>query len=311
MSLPLACAISSDPNRSDLQCPLCRGALLDQRVSYRCARCDRRFPQSGTQRDFRLLPGEQISYEMRYAPLAYDTAIEVPLRCEAPCAEARNRFHGEIPVHLTAAQVSYIPGAVSGESALDLGCGLGIHRSLLEQLGFRYLGVDYSGPAAQDLVDAHALPYTDGLFDLVLAVAVLEHLSQPNRALAEIHRILKPSKYFIGTVAFLEPFHDNSFAHLTHLGLWQALRTSGFSVETIMPIEGWHAFRAQIAMGFGARLPGWVVSLLSAPFAWAVRSYAAFAGRVSGDSGRHRRELVRARHAGAFFFVARRVLAAG
>jgi SAM-dependent methyltransferase len=248
---------------------------------------------------------------MRYAPLAYDTAIEVPLRCEAPCPEARNRFHGQIPVHLTAAQVSYIPEAASGESALDLGCGFGVHQGLLEQLGYRYRGVDYSGPAAQDLVDAHALPYRDGLFDLVLSVAVLEHLARPHRALAEIHRVLKPSKYFIGTVAFLEPFHDNSFAHLSPLGLWHALQTSGFLVETIMPIEGWHAFRAQIAMGFGARLPDWVVALLSAPFGWAVRSYAAFAGRISRDSGRHRREAVDARHAGAFFFVARRVPAAG
>ncbi|HSQ00674.1 MAG TPA: methyltransferase domain-containing protein [Candidatus Dormibacteraeota bacterium] len=279
-------------------------------AGHECGLCGRRFPSSAAQRDFRLRAGDEIRYEVRYTPLVYDAAIDVPLQCEAPCPEPRNRLRGDIPVHLTAAQVSYIPETTRGGIALDLGCGHGIHRSVLERLGYRYFGADYSGPAAQDLVDAHALPYADQWFDLVLSVAVIEHLSHPYRALAEVHRVLKPGMCFIGTAAFLEPFHDNSFAHLSHLGLWQALRTSGFIVDAIMPIAGWHAVRAQVEMGFGARLPGWVTSGVSRPFGWAIESYAALGRMLNRHSDRHRRELVRARHAGAFFFAARREPAA-
>ena len=154
--------------------------------------------------------------------------------------------------------------------ALDLGCGNGLQRGVLQELGYVYYGVDFASTIADDLVDAHALPYCDNLFDVVLSIAVLEHLAQPFKALDEVYRVLKPSRLFIGTVAFLEPFHDNSFFHFSHLGLWAALQLTGFAVETILSIPGWHVARAQVEMGFGSRLPRWLTILLSQPFAWAL-----------------------------------------
>jgi SAM-dependent methyltransferase len=257
------------------------------------------------QRDLRLPPDQAVTHQFSYVPLAYDRPLDVPLKPEAPCDEPRNNLRGNVPQHLTADQISYLPQALASDLALDLGCGRGIHREVLEALGYRYHGVDYSGDAADDLVDAHALPYSDDQYALVLSIAVLEHLAQPPVALREAHRVLRPHGYFVGTVAFLEPFHDNSFFHFTHLGLWHALRSAGFSVETIMPIRGWHVARAQFEMGIGARLPQWFARVLTSPFSWVVHSYA-FLGRALGHSHRHQEELVLARHAGAFFFVARK-----
>jgi len=257
--------------------------------------------------DFRIPPGVSISYQQRYTPLAYDSTIQVAARREVACAERRNQFAGPVPWHLTREQITYIPEAKAGEIALDLGCGAGIHRSVLETLGYRYHGVDYAGAAADDLVDAHALPYTDSTFDLVFAIALLEHLAQPVRVMQEVQRVLNASKHFIGTAAFLEPFHDNSFSHLSPLGLSNALQSSGFAVEAILAIRGWNAIRAQLEMGFErARLPRWISHLLSQPFVWAMEVYA-FAGRsFASDKSRHSRDLAHARHAGAFFFVARK-----
>lgn len=297
---------SAAPVRSlGLQCPLCRQRIASSGDGARCVECEQYFPRTSRgQRDFRLTPGQRITYQLEYRTLAYDTTIDVPLQSEAPCSPPRNAFRGRVPTHLTAAQISYIPDAGPGALALDLGCGTGIHRPVLEELGYRYHGVDFSGDAADDLVDAHALPYGDGLFDVIFSVALLEHLAHPLKALAEIHRVLAPAGYFIGTVAFLEPFHDNSFFHFTHLGLWHALTMTGFSVERIMPVRGWHVLRAQVEMGFGARLPRVCSAPMTEPFAWAAECYAALARTFGRNHERNHRELVRARHAGAFFFVA-------
>jgi ubiquinone/menaquinone biosynthesis C-methylase UbiE len=42
------------------------------------------------------------------------------------------------------------------------------------------------------LADAEELPYPDGTFDLVTGHAFLHHLPEPSRALAEMHRVLRP-----------------------------------------------------------------------------------------------------------------------
>lgn len=294
-------------NALRIQCPACRYALEVDDARAWCARCERAFPRSARgQRDLRLQPGQAVAYQMTYQALPYDQTIELPLRPEAPCAEPRNTLRGSLPPHVTAAQMSYVPQAAGEDLALDLGCGHGIHRQVLEALGYAYHGVDYAGDAADDLVDAHALPYGDDQFALAMSVAVLEHLAQPLLALREVHRVLRPGGYFIGTVAFLEPFHDNSFSHFTHLGTWHALRFAGFAVEAVMPIRGWHVARAQLEMGLGAKLPGWLTRAATQPFALAVELYAMLGRMRGGDAVRHQRSLALARHAGAFFFVARK-----
>ncbi len=291
----------------EVQCPSCREVLEVRDHGHRCPSCGRSFPQTADgQRDLRLPAGETITVRASYTPLKYDATIAAPLQCEAPCAEVRNRFAGTVPAHLTRDQISYLPQAAEGAIALDLGCGNGIHRGVLEELGYAYHGVDYSGEAADDLIDAHALPYADGVFDLVFSIAVIEHLAQPLVALGEVYRVLRNGGYFIGTAAFLEPFHDNSFCHFTHVGVWYALQATGFEVETIMPIPGWHVARAQVEMGFGARLPRWLTKLLTEPFPWVAESYAVVARLLGGNSERHRRSSVVARHAGAFYFVGRK-----
>jgi SAM-dependent methyltransferase len=289
------------------RCPRCLAAVVAVPHAFQCASCHERYRVTeGGQRDFRLDARRPVLFVRSYVPLSYDTPIPVPVHAETPRAVPRNRYGGPIPAHLTRAQISYIPTAPPGGVALDLGCGSGLHRPVLEALGYAYRGADYSGPAAHDLVDAHALPYAYAAFDLVVAIALLEHLADPARALTEVFRTLRPGGCFVGTSAFLEPFHDNSFYHPSHLGLWRALTGAGFDVETLLVVPGWDAFRAQVEMGFGMRLPRFVSRIFALPFEWATAAHAALGRRFGGGGARHAAELVLARHAGAFFFVAHR-----
>jgi SAM-dependent methyltransferase len=137
---------------------------------------------------------------------------------------------------------------------LDLGCGDRRFEALCRELcGFQYVGIDFDGTAPDLLADAHALPFRDETFSFILSVAVLEHLAAPAVAMTEVARVLKPGGAFIGTVAFLEPFHMLSHYHMTHVGLTRLLDDAGFDIVAIEANETWNGLRAQAEM---ALFPG-------------------------------------------------------
>lgn len=55
--------------------------------------------------------------------------------------------------------------------------------------------------------DALALPFKDEAFTLVLSQAVLEHLTDPQRSVDEVFRVLKPGGMFYCEAAFIQPVH--------------------------------------------------------------------------------------------------------
>lgn len=176
---------------------------------------------------------------------------------------------GETPVphHMTAELMSHFPKAGGPASLmLDLACGNGVHRRICERAGFEWVGVDVAPDSAASVVaDAHALPFPDQSFEFVLCVASLHLMRHPHVALQEIRRVLRPGGTFIGTVAFLEPFHDGGYYHHTHLGLLNSLDNAGFRVHRIAPSAHWTALRAQAQMALFPRMPAPLAGALVSP----------------------------------------------
>jgi SAM-dependent methyltransferase len=104
----------------------------------------------------------------------------------------------------------FAPHLTPGASVLDCGCGpgtitLGIARAVHPG---PVTGVDFGASQIERAIahataqavpnvtfrvaDCYALPFEDNAFDRIFSNALLEHLSDPVRALKELHRVLKP-----------------------------------------------------------------------------------------------------------------------
>ncbi len=70
------------------------------------------------------------------------------------------------------------------------------------------------------IADAHDLPFENGSFDACFAVAVLEHVADPQRCVSEIQRVLKPGGYVFAETPFMQPVHMGAydFTRFTYLG---------------------------------------------------------------------------------------------
>jgi SAM-dependent methyltransferase len=55
--------------------------------------------------------------------------------------------------------------------------------------------------------DIHRLPFKDNSIDAVMSVAVLEHVREPAKVLAEVYRVLKPGGLVFSVIPFMQPFH--------------------------------------------------------------------------------------------------------
>jgi ubiquinone/menaquinone biosynthesis C-methylase UbiE len=71
-------------------------------------------------------------------------------------------------------------------------CGIDIAPGMLAQAHAKIAAADLGSRVALREGDASALPWPDGMFDLVTSLEALEFFPRPRRALAEMARVLRP-----------------------------------------------------------------------------------------------------------------------
>ncbi len=99
-----------------------------------------------------------------------------------------------------------------GRDVLDLGCAGGFMAEALAQRGAHVTGIDPAAEAIQaaraharlsnlrigyDIGVGEALPYGDAAFDAVVCVDVLEHVTDLNKVLSQVARVLRPGGLFL------------------------------------------------------------------------------------------------------------------
>ncbi len=100
----------------------------------------------------------------------------------------------------------------SGDTIFDVGCGTKPFSDLLSELGVKYLGLDtdnsFYGMETIDIVaTADVLPLADGVSDAILSSQVIEHLPDPENALHETNRVLKPGGLLFISFPMFYPIH--------------------------------------------------------------------------------------------------------
>jgi SAM-dependent methyltransferase len=161
-------------------------------------------------------------------------------------------------------RLAFLRGSLrAGERALDVGCGTGEFTAALVQAGAAAVGVEVAEAALERARARHPgldfrlvplegpLPFEDGAFELVWASEVIEHVTDTERWLSELRRVLVPSGRLLvttpshgrlrvalgGVERFSEPLGD----HL-HLYTKRSLRTLldefGFAQIDVRAVEG-------------------------------------------------------------------------
>jgi SAM-dependent methyltransferase len=133
---------------------------------------------------------------------------------------------------------------------VDIGCGTKPYEALLSPYVAEHLGVDHEhsihNHANVDLFGtAYSIPAPDNSFDSALCSAVLEHLEEPEAALRECHRVLKPDGVAIYSVPFIWHLHEEprDFYRYSKYGLDYLFTKVGFKVVEIQALSGfWVTF---------------------------------------------------------------------
>ena len=138
--------------------------------------------------------------------------------------EGAHRDYG--PIHDAVVEL-----VAPGSRVLDVGCGLGIlcRKIAARRSGTRVVGVDFSAYAIERNRDRDRglpieyvrldvrseLPTLEGAFDAVTMCEILEHLTEPERVVADALALLRPGGLFVLTCP-----HDQEIDDPEHLRLW-------------------------------------------------------------------------------------------
>ncbi len=141
-------------------------------------------------------------------------------------------------------------GSLSGR-VLDVGCGLQPYRELLGEHVTEYVGLDLPGELSRPTAmgTAESIPFSDGSFEAVLSTQVLEHLSDPRRAIEEARRVLVPGGKLVATVPGVWPTHEapRDFWRFARYGVQGLLTEGGFAVDSLETLGGLWSTVGQMA----------------------------------------------------------------
>lgn len=204
--------MKADLLRIPLGCPTCDTLLAGQGTpSRRCLTCGRTWEMSQGKWWFGgedvIVTGDatdSLKSRLKLNPRLYSTLIDFISPVYPHWISERRRIRREMTPDIVAVDVGSGNTRVLDEAVnVDL---------------MPYPNVDVVGQADR-------LPFATGTVDIVISIAVLEHVPDPKAAIAELVRVLKPGGHAYVFVPFIQGFHaaPHDYQRYTRPGLERAL----------------------------------------------------------------------------------------
>lgn len=192
-----------------LRCPQCKGQLALRLDILQCPGC---------QREYSLWHGIPVLLLPDRSLFDAPSEAEVPL--SSRWRDMAKRLVPPMGHNLNSRDLygkfSRLLKASNAESAVVLVVGSGRGGIGIDQLAknrhVELINLDVAPNFQLDVIgDAHHLPIEDGSLDGVVIQAVLEHVLEPQKVVAEILRVLKPNGVVYAETPFMQMVHERAY----------------------------------------------------------------------------------------------------
>lgn len=156
-----------------------------------------------------------------------------------------NRIHDRALLHFARKYFDRLPNRL-----IDIGSGTKPYRELLAPYITEHIGIDHKDTVHNQFnIDifgtAYQIPVPESSFDFAICTATLEHLEEPEKALREAFRVLKPNGIAIYSVPFIWHIHEGprDFYRFSKYGLQYLFKKTGFEILELKALSGfWVTF---------------------------------------------------------------------
>jgi len=215
-----------------LRCPVCKGSVEMQEDAFKCLepKCGGAFPivdglpvlinESNSVFAISDFVNREDTFFSGTGPRRMSSFLRriTPAISKNTKGKVNYRKLGQLLLEQSSSPLDLIlGGSVLGEGM----------SSLLALDSVELVETDVSfGPRSRLICDAHDIPFADEAFDAVIVQAVLEHVVDPYRCVAEIHRVLKKDALVYAEVPFMQQVHapPYDFTRFSHYGLRRLFR---------------------------------------------------------------------------------------
>lgn len=172
-----------------------------------------------------------------------EAAVASGIRFDLPEAEAGHHITRYVMYQRIA---TFFKGRNVSGKVLEVSGGSGAVQAMFSPEGTEYVTTGFPE------IDVQNLPYENESFDHVVCDQIIEHIPEPQRAVDEIRRVLRPGGWLILATCFMDPVHtapDNTadYWRFTPAGLNHLVR----EFSTVYQCEGWGNREALAVVLFG------------------------------------------------------------